>query len=143
MAEKGGVAKRALEERRLREFRYRGYTLEELLQMSLEEFVKLLPARQRRTLLRGLTEEQLKFVEKVRKTPPNKLIRTHLRNMIVLPEFVGRTIAVHNGKEFVPVKIQPEMIGHYLGEFALTRKPVKHSAPGVGATRSSKFVAVK
>ncbi|RLF67977.1 MAG: 30S ribosomal protein S19 [Thermoplasmata archaeon] len=135
--------KKLLEERRWREFRYRGHTLEELLNMSLEEFIRLLPARQRRTLSRGLTEEQMKLVEKIRKTPPNKVIRTHLRDMIILPEFVGRTIAVHNGKEFVPVRITPEMIGHYLGEFALTRKPVQHSAPGVGATRSSKFMAAK
>jgi small subunit ribosomal protein S19 len=61
----------------------------------------------------------------------------------VLPDFVGKTVAIHNGKEFVNVEIKPEMIGHYLGEFAMTRKTVKHSGPGVGATRSSKFMPLK
>ncbi|ACS34501.1 30S ribosomal protein S19 [Thermococcus gammatolerans] len=131
---------------RKKEFRYRGYTLDELLNMSLEEFAKLLPARQRRSLKRGLSPEQKKLLRKIRlakKGKYNKPIRTHSRDMIVLPEMVGITIHVHNGKEFVPIEIKPEMIGHYLGEFALTRKIVQHGSPGVGATRSSMFVAVK
>ena len=126
-----------------KEFTYRGYTFEELSKMSLEELLPLLPARARRTLKRGLTPVQYRLLEKLRKTEKGKIIRTHLRDMIILPEFVGNTIAVHNGKEFVPVKIKPEMIGHYLGEFALTRKEVKHSGPGVGATRSSKYLPLK
>jgi small subunit ribosomal protein S19 len=125
-------------------FTYRGYTLEELQRMSLEEFAKLLPARERRSLLRGFTEQEKKLLQKIRKYKgTNKFIRTHCRDMIILPEMVGMTIGVHNGKEFIPVTIKPEMIGHRLGEFALTRKQVKHSAPGVGATRSSKFVPLK
>ena len=63
--------------------------------------------------------------------------------MIILPEMVGVKIGVYNGKEYTPVEVKPEMIGHRLGEFALTRKPVKHSSPGFGATRSSKFVPLK
>ncbi len=129
-----------------REFRYRGYKLEELLNMSLEDFAKLLPARQRRSLRRGLTPEQKKLLRKVRLARRGKYkkpIRTHSRDMVVLPEMVGMTIHVHNGKEFVPVQIKPEMVGHYLGELALTRKVVQHGSPGVGATRSSMFVAVK
>jgi len=70
-------------------------------------------------------------------------IKTHARDMVVLPEMVGLTIHVHNGKEFVPVKIEPEMIGHYLGEFAITNKPVKHGTPGIGASRSSMYVPLK
>ena len=70
-------------------------------------------------------------------------VRTHGRNIPVLPEFVGATIGVHNGQSFVPVEIKPEMIGHYLGEFAPTRRSVAHSGPGVGATRSSKHVPLK
>ncbi len=125
-------------------FTYRGYALEELQKMSLEELAELLSARQRRSLKRGLTEQQRKLLEKIRKYKgKNKIIRTHVRDMIILPEMVGSVIAVYNGKEFVKVRITPEMIGHYLGEFALTRKKVEHSAPGVGATRSSKFVSVK
>ncbi len=125
-------------------FKYKGYTLEELQKMSLEEFAKICKARIRRKLKRGFTEAEKKLLKKIRKYKgTNKFIKTHCRDMIILPEMVGMTIGVHNGKEFVPVKITPEMIGHRLGEFAPTRKPVKHSAPGIGATRSSKFVAVK
>ncbi|NPA47618.1 MAG: 30S ribosomal protein S19 [Thermococci archaeon] len=129
-----------------REFKYRGYRLEDLLNMSLEDFSKLLPSRQRRSLRRGLSPEQKKLLRKIRlarRGKYSKPIRTHSRDMVVLPEMVGMTIYVHNGKEFVPVQIKPEMIGHYLGEFALTRKIVQHGSPGVGATRSSMFVAVK
>ncbi|MDI3474883.1 MAG: small subunit ribosomal protein [Thermococcaceae archaeon] len=131
---------------RKKEFRYRGHTLEELLNMSLEEFAKLLPSRQRRSLKRGLSPEQKKLLRKIRlakKGKYKKPIRTHSRDMVILPEMVGMTIHVHNGKEFVPVQIREEMIGHYLGEFAMTRKVVQHGSPGVGATRSSMFVAVK
>jgi small subunit ribosomal protein S19 len=63
--------------------------------------------------------------------------------MIVLPEFVGRTIGVHNGQMFINVEIKAEMIGHYLGEYAMTRRSVTHSGPGVGATKSSKHVPLK
>jgi len=126
---------------RMKEFSYRGYSLEELQKMSWDEFAELLPARARRTLKRGWDEERMKAVRKIINS--NKMVKTHRRDLIILPQFVGKTVAVHNGKEFVPVEIKPEMIGHYLGEFALTRKEVKHSGPGVGATRSSKFVPLK
>ncbi len=134
----------------MREFRYRGYTIEELQKMPLEKFVELLPARQRRSLLRGLTEEQRKLLKKIRKAkklmeegkrPPK--IKTHRRDMIILPEMVGVIVHVYNGKEFVPVEIKPEMIGHYLGEFALTCKQVIHGEPGLKATRSSMFLPLK
>lgn len=128
---------------RAKEFRYRGYSLEELQKMSLEEFAKLLPARQRRSVLRGFHEENMKVVRKLMLSDGSKPIRTHRRDLVILPQFVGKRVAVHNGKEFVEFEIKPEMIGHYLGEFALTRKEVKHSGPGVGATRSSKYVPLK
>ncbi len=124
----------------LKEFKYRGKTLEELKKLSLQEFAKLLPARQRRSLIRGLTEEQKKLLKALEKKEAPK---THCRDIIVLPQMVGRRIMVHNGKDFVSVTIQPEMIGHYLGEFALTRKPVEHHAPGIGATRSSAALSVR
>ncbi|MEM2309987.1 MAG: 30S ribosomal protein S19, partial [Candidatus Bathyarchaeia archaeon] len=96
---------------------------------------------------RGLSYEQRKLLEKVRIWKENggngKPIKTHARDMIILPEMVGVTIHVHNGKEFVPVEIKPEMIGHYLGEFAITNKPVKHGTPGIGASRSSMYVPLK
>jgi len=134
-----------------REFTYRGYTLEELRQMSMDQFIKLLPSRQRRSLTRGLNHTQLRLLEKIREAnemlkrgeKPKKPIKTHARDMIILPEMVGLTIHVHNGKEFIPVEIKPEMTGHRLGEFAPTNKPVKHGRAGVGATRSSMYVPLK
>jgi len=125
-----------------KEFLYRGYTLEELKKMSIQEFAKIAKARVRRKLLRGLTEQEKKFLEKILKDP-EKFHKTHLRDMVILPQMVGMKIGVYNGKEFVPVVIKPEMIGHRLGEFAPTCKKVKHSAPGIGATKSTKFYAAK
>jgi len=133
-----------------REFRYRGYTVEELRNTSMDEFIELLPSRQRRSLLRGLTVEQRKLLERIRiareiskNGGQTKPIKTHARDMIILPEMIGMTIHVHNGKEFVPVQIRPEMVGRYLGEFAITNKPVKHGTPGIGASRSSMYVPLK
>ncbi|HIE15005.1 TPA: 30S ribosomal protein S19 [Candidatus Bathyarchaeota archaeon] len=132
-----------------REFRYRGFTLEQLQSMSMDEFISLLPSRQRRSLLRGLTPEQKILLTKIRKAKEamrqgkRVVIKTHCRDMVILPEMVGLTIHVHNGKEFVSVEITPEMIGHYLGEFAITNKPVKHGTPGIGASRSSMYVPLK
>ena len=128
---------------RKKEFRYRGLTLEELQQLSMDELLPLLPSRMRRTLKRGLTQTQNKLLEDIRKTSKETEIKTHCRNMIILPEFVGRILHVYTGKEFQRVNIQPQMIGHYLGEFALTRQKVKHTGPGVGATRSSKYMPLK
>lgn len=127
-----------------KKFTYRGKTIEELQKMNLEEFSGLLPARQRRTLGRGLPKEHKKLLETIRASSGrDKFMRTHARDMIILPEMVGAKIGVHNGKEFKPVTVEEDMIGHYLGEYAQTRQKIKHSAPGIGATRSSKFVAQK
>ncbi|HDI10535.1 MAG TPA: 30S ribosomal protein S19 [Euryarchaeota archaeon] len=132
-----------------KEFRYRGYTLEELKKMPMDEFINLLPSRQRRSLKRGLPESHKKVLEKVKKARKMResgkkvIIRTHCRDLIILPEMVGLTFAVHNGKEFHLVEIKPEMIGHYLGEFSPTRKKVEHGDPGIGATRSSMYVPIK
>lgn len=125
-----------------REFTYRGHTLNELKNMSLDELKDVLPARARRTLRRGLNEEEKRLLEKVEKKDKD-VYRTHRREMIILPEFVGKKFAIHDGEKFKSVKIEPEMIGHYLGEFALTRKQVEHSGPGIGATRSSKYIPLK
>ena len=125
----------------LKNFTYRGKTLEELQKLSLKEFAALLPSRSRRTLIRGLKPEQKKLLENLKKA--TKPVKTHLRNMIIIPEMVGKIIGVHNGKEYLQVRVEDEMLGHYLGEFALTRKSVAHSAPGVGATKSSAAVSVR
>ncbi|WP_129112955.1 30S ribosomal protein S19 [Halegenticoccus tardaugens] len=129
------------------EFTYRGHTLDELQDMELDEVAELLPARQRRTIKRGLTVEHEKLLEKIEgkteEETANDPVRTHLRDMPVLPSFVDLTFAVYTGQEFERVKVQPEMIGHYLGEFQLTRTSVEHGQAGIGATRSSKFVPLK
>lgn len=128
--------------RRKREFSYRGYTLEELQSMTLQELLPLLPARARRSYQRGPNREQQRFIERLRSNK-KEILKTHSRDIVVLPDFVGKKVAVYNGKEFKVVEILPEMIGHYLGEFALTRRFDKHSGPGVGATRSSKYMPLK
>jgi small subunit ribosomal protein S19 len=134
--------KGVIETRRKKEFTYRGFTMEELSTKSFDEILELLPSRARRSYTRGLNDEQQAFLDRLRKTEED-VIRTHRREIVILPEFVGKKIAVHNGKEFVQVPIKPEMIGHALGEFALTRGTVSHSGPGVGATRSSKYMPLK
>jgi len=132
-----------------KEFMYRGHNLSSLLGMSMDEFINLLPSRQRRSLQRGLTPEQRILLEKmreaqeVRKKGKDVTIKTHVRDLVILPEMVGMKILVHNGKEFLPVDIKPEMIGHCLGEFAITNKPVRHGTPGIGASRSSMYVPLK
>ena len=133
-----------------KEFTYRGYTVEELSNMSLwpdedpsaPSVITLLPARARRSMARGFSVENEHFLARVRRSN-GSTVRTHRPDLPILPEFVGKTIAVYSGQTFVPVEIKPEMIGHYLGEFAITRRGVAHSGPGVGATRSSKHVPLK
>tara|TARA_Y100000310_G_scaffold345610_1_gene467279 strand:- start:1942 stop:2340 length:399 start_codon:yes stop_codon:yes gene_type:complete len=129
-----------------KEFTYRGKKLEELQKMDLTEFAKIAPARQRRSITRGFSEMQKRLllkIEKAKKGEYKKPVKTHCRNMIVLPILVNMNIHIHNGKSFVNILIQPEMIGHYLGEFALTRQRLAHSAPGIGATKSSAAASVK
>ena len=132
-----------------KDFSYRGHTLESLLGMSMDEFITLLPSRQRRSLQRGLTPEQrillenMRAVREAQKKDPTVNIKTHVRDLIILPEMVGVKIMIHNGKEFVAVELKPEMIGHCLGEFAITNKPVRHGTPGIGASRSSMYVPLK
>ena len=125
-----------------KEFKYRGYNLEQVKGMNMEEFTNSVTARMRRTIKRGFPQRHKKLVHRARKNP-DTILRTHCRDMLILPEFIGRTFAVHNGKEFVRLLIEPEMIGLYFGEFVMTRKRVQHSSPGMGATKASKFVSLK
>jgi small subunit ribosomal protein S19 len=131
-----------------REFSYRGHTIDDLQQMSMDEFIRILPARQRRSLTRGLTADQRILMELIRnysrkKGKDAKPIKTHCRDMVILPEMVGLSILVHSGKEFTSLDIKPEMIGHYIGEFIITNKKVVHGTPGIGASRSSMYVPLK
>ena len=110
----------------------------------------MLHARARRRFQRGLKRRPLSLIKKLRKakkeaSPEEKptVVKTHLRDMIIVPEMIGSIIGVHNGKTFNQVEIKPEMVGFYLGEFSITYKPVTHGKPGIGATHSSRFVPLK
>jgi small subunit ribosomal protein S19 len=130
----------------VKEFDYRGVPLDQLQSMSLEKLFEIFPARARRSLTRGITDGKRKLIEEIKlaKTGTTKNpIKTHIRDLIVLPYMVGVTINIFSGKEFTPVTITPQMIGHYLGEYVKTNKRVVHGAPGVGASRSSLYVPLK
>ncbi len=132
-----------------KEFRYRGYSADELQVMSMDEFIRILPSRQRRSLQRGLSQEQRVLLERVReakeanKQGQKMVVKTHARDMVILPEMIDVTLLVHNGKEFTSIEVTPDMVGHFIGEFAITNKPVKHGTPGIGASRSSMYVPLK
>ncbi len=109
--------------------------------MDINEFALLITSRERRKLKRGFTESEKTLLREVIKNKTN--LETHCRDMLILPSMLGKTIKVYNGKEFQPIIIELDMLGHRLGEFTLTRKSVQHSAPGIGATRSSAAISVK
>lgn len=123
-----------------KEFSYRGKSLEELKKLDLSQFMELIPSNQRRHLKRGLTDQEKKLMKNIRAEKRN--IETHCREMIVLPEMVGILLKIHTGKEFFTVTITEDMLGHRLGEFALTRRQVKHGAAGVGSTRGTAHQSV-
>merc|ERR1712137_1040814 len=130
--------------RTFRKYTFRGVDLDQLLDMSSEQLMELLHCRARRRFSRGLKRKPMALIERLRKAkkeaPPMEkpeCIKTHLRDMIIVPEMIGSIVGVYNGKTFNQVEIKPEMIGHYLGEFSITYKPVKHGRPGIGATHSS------
>jgi small subunit ribosomal protein S19 len=114
-----------------KEFTYRGLSVEQLRKMGIKEFARLIPSRERRTLLRGMTEPEKNLLRKVEKRDN---VKTHCREMVVVPQMIGKTILVHNGKEYKPVIVNEEMVGIRLGEFVMTRAIAKHSSPGLGAT---------
>uniref|UniRef100_A0AC34QMB7 40S ribosomal protein S15 n=1 Tax=Panagrolaimus sp. JU765 TaxID=591449 RepID=A0AC34QMB7_9BILA len=136
--------------RTFRKFTFRGVDLEHLLDLDRPQFAKMIQSQKRRRLNRGLSRKHrhlLKRLIEAKKNTPElekpQCIKTHLRNMIILPEMVGAVVGVHSGRAFNQVEIRAEMIGHYLGEFAITYKPVKHGRPGIGATHSSRFIPLK
>ncbi|KAJ3208836.1 ribosomal protein S15 [Entophlyctis luteolus] len=135
--------------RSFRKFSYRGVDLEQLLDLSSEQLTELVHARARRRFQRGLKRKPMGLIKKLRKAKKEagdekpETVKTHLRNMIIVPEMVGSVVGVYNGKTFIQVEIKAEMIGHYLAEFSITYKPVGHGRPGIGASGSSKFVPLK
>jgi len=123
------------------EYTYRGKTVDELKTLSTEEFSQMIPARQRRTIKRGLSDEHKKIMQKVK--DGETTVRTHRRDMLIFPDMVGLNLEIYNGKSFEKVEVIPEMMGHYFGEYSMTRRRVSHGSAGVGATKSSKFVPLK
>jgi small subunit ribosomal protein S19 len=122
---------------------FRGKQMEELKNLDVREFAKLLTSREKRTIMRSFQVLE-KFLEKSKKdVAKGKMPKTQLRELPIVPIMIGWTVGIHNGKEYTPIKIVEEMLGHRLGEFALTRKPVKHGAAGIGATRGSASLSVK
>ena len=124
-----------------KEFTWQGKSEEEMKKLTLKEFAEMIPSRSRRSLERGFTEFQKKFLKRLEAGENN--IKTHCRDIVVLPIMIGKTLRVYNGREYVSLLIGPDMIGHYLGEFSHTRRSVTHSAAGIGATRSSKAVSAR
>merc|ERR1711871_326389 len=136
--------------RTFRKFTYRGIDLERILELSNEELMGLVTARARRRFNRGMKRKPMALIKRLRKTKKNcaehekpETVKTHLRNMIIVPEMIGSVCGVYNGKTFITVEIKPEMVGHYLAEFSIMYKPVRHGRPGVGAAASNRFVPLK
>jgi small subunit ribosomal protein S19 len=124
-----------------KEFTWKGKSEDAAAKLDLNEFMALVPSRQRRSLKRGFTEAQKALMKRVEAGENN--VKTHCRDMIIVPQMLGKTLRVYNGKEYLPVMVTAQMLGHYLGEFSHTRKGVTHSAAGIGATRSSKAVSAR
>jgi len=126
-----------------KEFTYRGKGIEELKELDTREFAKLVKSRTRRAILRQTAEIEAFIVKCRENKAKNKPIKTHLREMIVVPKMLDHTILIYSGKQFLPIPIIPEMLGHRFGEFCATRQKVKHGAAGIGATKSSLAKASK
>ena len=136
--------------RQFKKFTYRGHEVERLLDMSKEELSLELHARARRRMMRGITKKPQALMKKLMKVKKAcgplerpKVVKTHLRNMIVMPEMVGSTVAIYNGKEFNMCDIKAEMVGFYLGEFSITYRPVRHGRPGIGGNNANRFMPLK
>jgi small subunit ribosomal protein S19 len=134
----------------VREFKFKGYSPEQLQSLSVESLLPLLNSRQRRSLDKRvgmyMNDQKRKLREEIKLLREGKLkgqLKTHVRDMIILPDMIGLSMSVHNGKEFSPINIRAEMVGHYVGEYAITNKRVQHGSPGVGSSRSSLYVPLK
>jgi small subunit ribosomal protein S19 len=122
---------------------FRGKTIEELKTLSVREFAKYVESRKRRSILRQFQELE-EFVHRAKKKiAKGKKIKTHKRNLVIIPEMIGMKIQIYNGQNFIPIEITGEMLGYRFGEFALTRARIKHGKAGVGATKGTRAKAKK
>merc|ERR1712127_236313 len=138
------------QKRTFKKYSYRGVDLDKLLDMSNQDLMELFRARQRRKFSRGIKRAPITLLKKLRKAKREtaygekpEAVKTHLRNMVIVPEMIGSVVGVYNGKQFINVEIKPEMIGHYLAEFSITYKPIRHGKAGMGSTKSSSFIPLK
>ena len=130
----------------VKKFNFKGMALEDLQKVPNEKLFELLNSRQRRSLKRGLSDNKKKIIAEIKALKEGiskNVIKTHQRDIIILPYMVGVTLSVFSGKEFTPITLTTEMIGHYLGEYVITNKRVSHGTPGVGSSRSSLYVPLK
>jgi small subunit ribosomal protein S15e len=135
--------------RSFKKFSYRGVDLKDLLDLPLEDFNNMVHARARRKFKRGMDRKPMGLIRKLRKAKAEAgenerpaIVKTHLRDMIVVPEMIGSVIGVYNGKTFNQVEVRPDMVGHYLGEFSITYRPVNHKRPGQGNT-GARFIPLR
>ncbi len=124
---------------------FRGKTQTELSGLTMEPYMDMITSRQRRTIKRNAMNYK-KLIEKVKRYKEKNItkpIRTHIREAVIRPDWVGMNFEVHSGKEFKKITITANMLNHTIGQYAYTTKRVQHSAPGIRATRGSKFLAAK
>merc|ERR1712118_302121 len=144
-----GADEEQKKKRTFRKYSYRGVDLDKLLDLSNNDLMELFRARARRKFSRGIKRAPIVLLKKLRKAKREtaygekpEAVKTHLRNMIIVPEMIGSVVGVYNGKQFINVEVKPEMVGHYLAEFSITYKPIKHGRAGMGAT-SGRFIPLK
>jgi small subunit ribosomal protein S15e len=137
--------------RQFRKFTFRGLELEKILDLNQEELLEVVHARARRRMLRGMKKKRhvglLNKLKKAKKAAgaldKPAPVKTHLRNMVIVPDLIGSQVAIYNGKVFNLVLITADMLGSYLGEYSITYRPVRHGRPGLGSTNSSRFIPLK
>ena len=132
-----------------RVFYYRGIEADKLVDVTQDQLLDMLHSRGRRKFKRGSVNQHLLKRLRIAKTKLDaegrpKIIKTHLRNQLILPEMLGSQVGVYQGLGYYLVDCKAPMVGHYLGEFSLTYAPVKHGEKkqkGKGET-SHKFIPV-
>ena len=129
---------------------YRGIELDALLDMNMDSVVALMKSRAQRRFKHGIHGKYERLIKKLRIAKKNTIpgekqptVKTHLRNTVIVPEMCGGVVDVYGGKYWNPVEIKADMIGHFLAEYSMTYKPIRHGKVGVGATRSSKFTSLR
>ena len=122
-----------------------GMTPSEAAGITDEQYLKMLKSRQRRSVKRNALKYRMlkESIAELKKSGADKPIKTHVREAVILPSWLGVKINVYTGKEFQQLTISANMLGHRLGEYAYSTKRVVHSSPGIRATKGSKFTEVK